>query len=231
MQMPDLTEIRFDEKGLVPAVAQEWETGEVLMVAYMTREALDKTLSTGRAHYWSRSRKKLWMKGETSGNFQEVKAVYYDCDNDTVLLKVEQTGVACHTGERTCFFRRLDKGKEERPVPPLPPLPPEGPGIIKELYRVIRERKGASPESSYVASLYEKGLEKILEKVKEESGEFIEAARGDDREAIVREISDLWFHTMVLLGHEDIDIDRVFVELKERFGRSGLEEKESRKKR
>jgi phosphoribosyl-ATP pyrophosphohydrolase/phosphoribosyl-AMP cyclohydrolase len=228
----DRTEIRFDEKGLVPAVAQEATTGEVLMVAYMNREALIKTLSTGRAHYWSRSRKKLWMKGETSGNYQEVEAVYYDCDNDTVLLKVVQTGVACHTGERTCFFRRLDKGKEERPVPPpLPPVPTEGPGIIKELYRVIRERKGASPESSYVASLYEKGPEKILEKVQEESGELIEAARGDDKEAIVGELCDLWFHTMVLLGEKDIAMSEVFGELKKRFGRSGIEEKESRKKR
>jgi phosphoribosyl-ATP pyrophosphohydrolase/phosphoribosyl-AMP cyclohydrolase len=223
MQTQNLTEIKFDDKGLVPAVAQEKATGEVLMLAYMNREALEKTLSTGRAHYFSRSRGKLWLKGETSGNYQEVKEVYYDCDNDTVLMKVEQKGVACHTGERTCFFRRLDKGQKREP--------PSGPEILNELYRVIIERKGASPESSYVASLYAKGLEKILKKVGEESSELIDASRGGRSKEMVHEICDLWFHTMVLLGHTGIDLEEVFGELKRRFGTSGIEEKESRKKK
>lgn len=223
----DTSNIKFDEKGLVPAVAQEAATGEVLMVAYMNQEALDKTLATGRAHYFSRSRGKLWQKGETSGNFQDVKAVYYDCDSDTVLLKVEQTGPACHTGERTCFFRRLDSGAKEGAAPPASP---EGPGILTELYCVIRARKGALPEKSYVASLYEKGLGKILDKVTEESRELVEAAGGDKKEEVVSELCDLWFHTLVLLGEKDIDIKEVFAELQRRFGTSGIEEKESRKK-
>jgi phosphoribosyl-ATP pyrophosphohydrolase/phosphoribosyl-AMP cyclohydrolase len=225
MQTRNLSEIKFDEKGLVPAVTQEKATGEVLMLAYMNSEALEKTLSTGRAHYFSRSRGRLWLKGETSGNFQEVKEVYYDCDNDTILMKVEQKGVACHTGERTCFFRRLDGGpkKETGTI--------SGPEILNELYRVIIERKGARPESSYVASLYEKGLEKILKKVSEESSELIEASKGGKREEIVHEICDLWFHSMVLLGNTGIDLEDVFKELGRRFGTSGIEEKESRKKK
>jgi phosphoribosyl-ATP pyrophosphohydrolase/phosphoribosyl-AMP cyclohydrolase len=220
-----LSEIKFDDRGLVPAVTQDVGTGEVLMVAYMTREALEKTLNSGRAHYFSRSKQKLWLKGETSGNFQDVKEVYYDCDCDTILLKVKQTGVACHTGERTCFFRRLDGG-QEKGIEPL-----AGPGILKELFRVILERKGAGPESSYVASLYSKGLNKMLEKVSEESGEFVKAARGGNKEEIVHELCDLWFHTMVLLGQSDIDIEEVFGELKRRFGTSGIEEKKARKKK
>jgi phosphoribosyl-ATP pyrophosphohydrolase/phosphoribosyl-AMP cyclohydrolase len=219
----DISIIKFDEKGLVPAVAQEVTTGEVLMVAYMTKEALEKTLETGRAHYFSRSRNTLWQKGETSGNFQDVTGVYYDCDNDTVLVKVKQTGVACHTGERTCFFRRLDNGPREGA--------PTGAGIIKELQGVIVSRKGADPGSSYVASLYEKGLKKILAKITEESRELVEASRGGNKEEIVHEISDLWFHTMTLLGYKEIDIEEVFTEFSNRFGTSGIEEKETRGKK
>jgi phosphoribosyl-ATP pyrophosphohydrolase/phosphoribosyl-AMP cyclohydrolase len=225
MQTPDLKEIKFDERGLVPAVAQEAASGEVLMLAYMNREALEKTLSTGKAHYFSRSRNKLWLKGETSGNFQEVKGVYYDCDNDTLLLKVRQKGVACHTGERSCFFRRLDNGAVTKTATT------PGPAILKELYRVIVERKGARAESSYVASLYAKGLKKILKKISEETGELIEASEGGNNKEIVHELCDLWFHTMVLLGHIDIDVEEVFGELKRRFGTSGIQEKGSRKKK
>jgi phosphoribosyl-ATP pyrophosphohydrolase/phosphoribosyl-AMP cyclohydrolase len=219
----DLSIIKFDEKGLVPAVAQENSTGEVLMVAYMNPEALEKTLSTRRAHYYSRSRKTLWKKGETSGHFQDVEGVYYDCDSDTILLIVRQTGAACHTGERTCFFRRLDEG----PATPAP----AGVGIITGLQGVIASRQGADPDSSYVASLFEKGTEKILDKVAEESAELIEAARGGKTEDIVHELSDLWFHTLVLLGQKDIDVEEVYSELRRRFGTSGIIEKQSREKK
>lgn len=229
-----IDEIKFDEKGLVPAIAQEASTGEVLMLACMNKEAVEKTLSTGRAHYFSRSRKRLWLKGETSGNFQDVESVYYDCDADAILLLVRQTGVACHTGERTCFFRRLDK-KESRPpmigFNPMIGFSPSTPSVITEVYKVILERKKASPEKSYVASLYAGGLKKIAAKIEEEAKELIEAAEKKDKKEIVRELADLWFHTLVLLGYKDIDIEAVYGELSKRFGVSGIEEKKSREKK
>ncbi len=223
--------IKFDERGLVPAVAQEATTGEVLMLAYMNREALEKTLSSGMAHYYSRSREKLWKKGETSGNVQQVLELLYDCDGDTILLKVAQSGVACHEGERSCFFRRIEAkafkaaGKSETDAAATGDA-----GVINELYKVILERKDASPDKSYVASLYSKGVQKIAAKVHEESAELINAARKEGREEVIHEFCDLWFHTLVLIGIEDIKIEEVFAELKRRFGTSGLEEKASRKK-
>ncbi len=212
-------DIRFDEKGLVPAVSQDILTGRVLMLAYMNREALERTISTGRAHYYSRSRRRLWMKGETSGNVQEVESIYYDCDGDTLLLMVRQKGHPCHTGKKTCFFRTID-GREEMP---------ETPHVLGELYRVLVERKSASPERSYVADLYEKGIERIVEKVREEAGEVVDAVE-KGRNELIHEICDLWFHTMVLMCYRDIGLDEVFGEFARRFGISGIEEKERRKK-
>lgn len=220
----DINSIKFDDRGLIPAIAQEEATGEVLMLAYMNKESLEKTLATGKAYYYSRSRKKLWLKGETSGNLQEVHSISYDCDCDTLLLKIHQTGVACHTGERSCFYRTMEGlGKEaSKPV---------GAEVITALYKVLLERKGAAGnEKSYVASLYAKGTDKIAEKIAEESAELIEAAREKDNKEIVYELCDLWFHTLVMLGHKDIDISEVFTELARRFGTSGIEEKASRGK-
>ncbi|MBI3756300.1 MAG: bifunctional phosphoribosyl-AMP cyclohydrolase/phosphoribosyl-ATP diphosphatase HisIE [Deltaproteobacteria bacterium] len=218
--MFDISRIKFDKNGLAPAIAQDYLAGDVLMMAYMNKEALEKTLSTGRAHYFSRSRNKLWLKGETSGNFQEVKAIYYDCDEDAILLKINQTGVACHTGERSCFFRRLDKGEQES----------ASLTILSGLFETIKQRKNVSPEKSYVASLYAKGLDKILEKVKEESGELIDAAKSGKKEEIIHETADLLFHAFVLLGQKDISLQEILNELKRRTGVSGIEEKASRKK-
>lgn len=217
----DLENIKFNGEGLIPAIAQDASTGEVLMLAYMNKESLSLTLSTGRAHYWSRSRKSLWLKGDTSGNYQNVKSVLYDCDGDTILLQVEPMGPACHTGERTCFFRSLD-GKGTKPT---------GPRVLTELYSIIKERKKAAPDKSYVASLYAKGLPKILEKVGEESAELIEAARDKGRDDVVYEFCDLLFHSMVLLSNEGIEMDEAYRELARRFGISGIEEKESRGKK
>ncbi len=217
-----ISDIKFNEKGLVPAVAQDWRTKEVLMLAWMNEEALGLTLSTGKAHYYSRSRKKLWLKGETSGNIQEVRDVRYDCDADAILLAVESRGPACHTGERSCFYRSLMEGGEREAERP------QGAEVIKELYNIVLERKKASPEKSYVASLYAKGLPKILEKVEEESGELIDAAREKGKADVVYEMSDLWFHTLVLLANEGIGIEEIFAELSRRFGLSGIEEKKSR---
>lgn len=216
----DLSVIKFDDRGLVPAIAQDWQTGDVLMLAYMNKESVDLTISTCRAHYFSRSRNKLWLKGETSGHYQDVRALYYDCDGDTLLLRVEQTGVACHTGEQTCFFRRLDEGLADAEA---------GPSIINKVYKAILQRKAADPESSYVASLYAKGTDKILEKVKEESEEFIDAAKGCNSQDIVHELTDLLFHSFVLLGEKDIPIERLFMELNRRFGTSGIVEKRLRR--
>jgi phosphoribosyl-ATP pyrophosphohydrolase/phosphoribosyl-AMP cyclohydrolase len=214
----DISKIKFDSNGLVPAIAQDINTSEVLMMAYMNREALEKTVSTGRAHYWSRSREKLWLKGETSGNFQDVLAVHYDCDADTILLTVDPAGPACHTGEVSCFFRALKEGAKTGGQA----------DILKELYNVLKARKDADPDKSYVASLYEKGLGKILEKVEEESGELREAASSKGVKEIVHETADLWFHTLVLLAYKGVGVEEVLGELARRFGTSGHVEKASR---
>lgn len=215
----DIPEIKYNEKGLVPAIAQDTRTGEVLMMAWMNEESLSLTLSTGKAHYFSRSRGKLWLKGETSGNVQNVQSVRYDCDGDTILLGVVPMGPACHTGERSCFYRSImEKGGEKG----------ASPQVLTELYAVLMERKKADPEKSYVASLYAKGLSKILEKVEEESGELVEAAKEKGRSDVIYEMADLWFHTLVLLANEDIGTEEIFGELARRFGLSGIEEKMSR---
>lgn len=220
----DLDEIKFSSHGLIPAIAQDSVTGEVLMLAYMNRESLEKTLETRRVHYYSRSRGELWLKGETSGNFQELKAIYYDCDCDTLLLKIEQTGEgACHTGSRSCFFRRLDVKSAT--------LVTEGAAILPILSRIIEGRKEADPDSSYVASLYKGGRELINSKVTEESGELIEAASLGVKKDIIHEAADLWFHSMVLLSNEGIKIEELFDEFARRFGTSGVEEKKSRDKK
>lgn len=219
--MTDISGIKFNSEGLVPAVAQDIRTREVLMLAYMDKEALEKTLSTGKAHYWSRSRKTLWQKGETSGNFLNVKSIYYDCDSDAVLLLVEPEGPACHTGERSCFFNRLSGGLADT----------SGPAVMGELYRTAVERKDADPAKSYIASLYSKGLSNILIKVMEECLETVEAAEEMGEKELVCETADLWFHTVVLLGYKAVDIEKVFSELKKRQGKSGHAEKMSREKK
>ena len=219
--MLNLDAIRFDERGLVPAIAQDWLTGEVLMLAYMNREALEKTLATGRVHYYSRSRQSLWLKGETSGNFQQLVSIHYDCDGDTLLVKVAQQGNACHTGSRSCFFNPLFE----------PPEPSQGADIIVRLFETIESRKGASPQTSYTASLYDKGLPKIAEKIYEEASELIVAAKKEGRKELVHELCDLWYHSLVLLAYRDGKLEDVLKELARRFGTSGIEEKRSRKNR
>lgn len=222
MKLENINIIKFNEKGLVPAIVQEYSTGRVLMLAYMNKEALEKTFSTGRAHYFSRSRNKLWLKGETSGNFQEVKAVYYDCDEDAILLSVHQTGAACHTGEESCFFRMFGNGNSAENQKPS--------DTLSELFKTIKNRKNASPDKSYVASLYAKGVDKILDKIKEESGELIDAAKKGEKKEVIHETADLLFHNLVLLGATDIDLQEILDELKKRAGVSGIAEKASRKK-
>ncbi|MBI5970259.1 MAG: bifunctional phosphoribosyl-AMP cyclohydrolase/phosphoribosyl-ATP diphosphatase HisIE [Deltaproteobacteria bacterium] len=217
----DISKIKFGVDGLIPAIAQDAETLEVLMLAYMNAEALTKTLSTGKAHFFSRSRKKLWLKGETSGNFLDVKSVYYDCDADALLLLTAPYGPACHTGEKSCFYSLLS-GEKKTGSP--------GPLILRELSGVIESRKTASSERSYVASLFSKGLPKILDKIQEESGELIEAGREKTGKDVIHETVDLWFHTMVLLSQRGIKIVEVWKEFGRRFGASGIDEKNLRGK-
>ncbi|HEY4911314.1 MAG TPA: bifunctional phosphoribosyl-AMP cyclohydrolase/phosphoribosyl-ATP diphosphatase HisIE [Methylomirabilota bacterium] len=200
-------ELKWDAQGLIPTVAQETATGEVLMVAWMDREALEKTLETGLVHYWSRSRRVLWRKGETSGHDQHVDGVYADCDRDTLLVQVHQDGVACHTGARTCFFSRLGGSA-------APQAAGAGPAILEVLERVLESRKVERPAGSYSAGLFERGEPQICRKIGEEATEVVTAALGGEGDArVVSEVADLWFHTMVLLASRGIPLRQVFEEL------------------
>jgi len=205
-------ELKWDAQGLIPAVAQETVTGEVLMVAWMDHQALAKTLESGLAHYWSRSRRALWRKGETSGHEQHVDGVYADCDGDTLLVQVHQEGVACHTGARTCFFTRLEGGE-------APALSGAGPAMLEVLERVLQSRKVERPEGSYTAGLFARGETQICRKIGEEATEVVTAALGGEGDPrVISEVADLWFHTMVLLAARGIPLRRVFEQLAARHG-------------
>ncbi|MBI3606676.1 MAG: bifunctional phosphoribosyl-AMP cyclohydrolase/phosphoribosyl-ATP diphosphatase HisIE [Nitrospirae bacterium] len=215
-------ELRFDRAGLISAVIQERDSGRVLMVAYMNRESLDLTLKTGFTHFWSRSRKALWKKGETSGHTQRVVSLRVDCDGDALLVEVDQEGPACHTGEASCFFRRSADGRWTRDDIPVgssvasPPVSAER-TVLDRVYAVIRDRKAHPREESYVASLFQGGIDRILKKVAEEAGEVVIASKNGGRDAIVWETADLWFHTLVALGYHDISPQAIFDELERRF--------------
>jgi len=205
-------ELRWDERGLIPAVVQETETGEVLMVAWMDRQALDLTRSTGLSHFWSRSREASWRKGETSGHVQHVDGIYADCDRDTLLVQVHQEGVACHTGARTCFFTRLAESSAGAPRAGA-----DGPALLEVLERLVTSRKVSAPPGSYVAALLARGEAHICRKVGEEAIEVVTAALGGEGdERLVAEIADLWFHSLVLLVSRGVPLRRVFAELARR---------------
>lgn len=197
-------EIKFDDRGLVPAVVQDADTKKVLMLAYMNKESIKKTLEEKEACYYSRSRKELWKKGETSGNIQKVKGFYYDCDKDSILIIVEQTGVACHTGEFSCFFNEVLKAENEEA------------DVLKDLYNLLEDRKENPIEGSYTNYLFEKGLDKILKKVGEETSEVIIGAKNKSKEELVYEISDLVYHVLVLMVNENINIEDIKKELRGR---------------
>jgi len=220
--------IDWDKSPLIPAIAQDYKTKKVLMLAYMDKVALKLTLSTKIAHYFSRSRQRIWKKGETSGNIQKVKDIFIDCDDDTILLLVEQVGgAACHTGRESCFFTKLETSQIiSNPIENST----DNYSIIDKLYHTIQERKKADPKESYVASLYDKGENQILKKVVEESGEFCFAVKDSKEEEIVYEAADLIFHSLVALSYKNINPEKVKNELKKRFGTSGIEEKKNRKK-
>jgi phosphoribosyl-ATP pyrophosphohydrolase/phosphoribosyl-AMP cyclohydrolase len=211
----DISALRFNEQGLIPAIVQDVASGRVLMLAYMNREALERTLATGLVHYWSRSRAQLWQKGETSGHIQHLRDLRYDCDADTLLVIVDQEGVACHTGEPSCFFQRISEIPE-------PPQLPVSEGLLQQLYAVVQERKRRAPQESYVATLMARGQDQVLKKVMEEAAEVLMASKDGRPEAIVYEMADLWFHAIVALGWHDISPQEVLQELQRRFGQSGL---------
>ena len=206
----NLDQMRFDERGLIPAIVQDAESGEVLMLAYMNGESLNRTLETGESHFWSRSRQQLWHKGETSGNTQAVVSMRLDCDGDALLLRVRQKGVACHTGHYTCFYRDIES--------PVSFDPQEGEAaslkqdgdtgslgeVLGGLARRIHERNVDRPESSYTAQLLNGGIDRILKKIGEESGEVIIAAKNHKREEILWESADLLYHLMVMWEAEDV---------------------------
>ncbi|EEG77683.1 bifunctional phosphoribosyl-AMP cyclohydrolase/phosphoribosyl-ATP diphosphatase HisIE [Dethiobacter alkaliphilus] len=200
-----ITNLKFDQNGLIPAVVQDAETGRVLMLAYMNEESLKKTVETGETWFFSRSRNELWHKGATSGHIQKVRRIDFDCDKDALLVQVEQTGVACHTGAATCFYQSLS-GAENLDIG----------NFLPELERIIAERKVNKPEGSYVAKLFDKGLDRILKKVGEEAGEVIIAAKNEDRNELIYESGDLIFHLLVLLAEKDVAVSEVLSELARR---------------
>ncbi|MFO7815139.1 MAG: bifunctional phosphoribosyl-AMP cyclohydrolase/phosphoribosyl-ATP diphosphatase HisIE [Halanaerobiales bacterium] len=203
--------LKYNEKGLIPAVVQDLNTKEVLMVAYVSKESLEKTLQTGETVFYSRSRQKLWHKGETSGNIQKVQEIYYDCDQDTLLILVEPAGPACHTGKTSCFYRKMAESKEERKKQNK-----KG-DIINLLYDLITSRRQELPKDSYTTYLFEEGLDKILKKIGEESSEVIIAAKNEPKAELVNETVDLIYHLLVLLVEKEVDLAQISKELNNRF--------------
>ncbi|UXE61735.1 MAG: bifunctional phosphoribosyl-AMP cyclohydrolase/phosphoribosyl-ATP diphosphatase HisIE [Woronichinia naegeliana WA131] len=200
-------EIRFNEQGLIPAIAQDYLDGTVLMLAWMNRESLEKTLETGDVWYWSRSRQELWHKGATSGHLQKLKGIRYDCDSDALLLTIEQEGdIACHTGERSCFHQ-VDHQKSPPPA-----------DMLSELFAVICDRRDHPNEQSYTCKLLAGGDNKILKKIGEEGAEVVMACKDNDPDGIAGEVADLFYHTLVALAHHQVELRAVYRKLAERRG-------------
>jgi phosphoribosyl-ATP pyrophosphohydrolase/phosphoribosyl-AMP cyclohydrolase len=251
--------VKFGADGLIPAIVQDVADGAVLMVAYMNRESLALSLQTGRTWFYSRSRQSLWQKGATSGHFQYIREVLGDCDQDALLVKVDQVGVACHEGYRSCFFRQLtpagweitaesasgrqlcasagmappgatmssaalvvdeasnaDAGSEEHDLDPAPTQAGAGEDILDLLFAVIRDRQRTLPENSYTTHLFQKGIDRIAQKVGEEAVEVVIAGKNRDRDEIVNESADLVYHLLVLLAECDVSLDDIRNKLAER---------------
>ena len=214
-----LNELKFDDKGLIPAITQDYKSDEVLMMAYMNEESLHKTIETGKAHYYSRSRQTLWLKGETSGHYQYVKSISIDCDNDTLLMKVDQVKAACHTGHRSCFFRKIEADGLKIPAGNMPDTAnsmSSGSEVLKEVFDIISDRVVHPKEGSYTNYLFEKGLDKILKKIGEETAEVIIAAKNKSNSEIRCETADLLYHIMVMLVERGMTLDEIYEKLKER---------------
>jgi phosphoribosyl-ATP pyrophosphohydrolase/phosphoribosyl-AMP cyclohydrolase len=211
--------LKFDQQGLIPAILQDAETREVLMVAYMNAEAVRRTVESGDAWFWSRSRQELWHKGATSGNYQRVSRMQVDCDGDAILLDVHPDGPACHTGATSCFFQSIEEsladGSGEAAAASEIPAS-SGTGVVEELASVIAQRHRDMPEGSYVAGLLAAGIDRIAKKVGEEAAETIIAAKNAAHDEIVWEVADLWFHSLVLLEASGVPVQDVWAELERR---------------
>jgi len=196
--------LKFNDQGLVPAIVQDYLDGTVLMMAWMNQESLDQTLATGETWFWSRSRQELWHKGASSGHFQRVRELRYDCDADVLLVTVQQIGVACHLGEQSCFHRLADGQKSPPPA-----------DTLSQVFRVIEARKQQPSTESYTSRLLAKGNNQIVKKIGEEAVE-VALATTEGRERLISEIGDLWYHSLVLLTFHGIDITEVYQELQQR---------------
>jgi phosphoribosyl-ATP pyrophosphohydrolase/phosphoribosyl-AMP cyclohydrolase len=213
-----LENVRWDETGLVPAIVQHAATGQVLTLAYMNQESLRLSLETGQTWFWSRSRQELWHKGATSGNTQQIVRMSLDCDGDSLVVQVNPQGPACHTGEETCFYRDIAVGTDQE----LQRAAYSGSGrfaVLAELEAVIAERERTRPEGAYTTYLFDKGVDKILKKVGEETAETIIAAKNKDNDELRLEVSDLIYHLLVLLQERKLPLDDIMAELNRRHER------------
>jgi len=213
--------IRFGPDGLLPAIVQDVTDGTVLTLAYMNEEALELTRRTGYTHFWSRSRQTLWHKGETSGNVQRVVSMFYDCDGDALLVQVQQHNVACHTGQRSCFYRALPLSEAVSAASEAENTIPAPTAILDALYHLILTRRDTGADTSYVKKLFQRGQDVMCKKVAEEAAEVLLASKNGSPAEIVYEMADLWFHALVLLGHHTIHPSEVLRELQRRFGQPG----------
>ena len=212
---------------LIPVITQDSSSNEVLMLAYVNKEALELTLKTGFAHYFSRSKQRIWKKGESSNHTQEIVDIFLDCDNDTLLFKVIQEGVACHTGRKSCFFTNI---QNEKIVEDVLVDTSKTYSVIDSLYHTIQERKNEDTTKSYTAKLLKGDTNSMLKKIVEEAGEFCFAIKDKNKDEAIYEAADIAYHILVAMASLNIDPDRVKQELKRRFSISGIEEKNSRKK-
>ena len=199
----DISKLKFDEKGLIPAIVVDAQTNQVLTLAYMNEESLRISMEKKLTCFWSRSRQELWLKGETSGNYQHIVSITADCDYDALVVKVTKDGPACHLGEESCFHNPV-LGEEAAPF------------RLEGLYDLLMDRKATLPEGSYTTYLFQKGLDKILKKVGEESTEVIIAGKAEDKAETIYEIADLMYHVMVLMVEMGISVDDVMAELASR---------------
>ncbi len=199
----NFSDLKFDEKGLIPVVVQDCRTKEVLTLAYMNQESLKMTIEKGETYFFSRSRNEIWHKGETSGNYQKVKSISYDCDCDSILIQVEPLGPTCHTGNRSCFYRSLVGEKKE--------------DILTKLYDRIVGRKNNPVEGSYTNYLFTKGIDKILKKIGEEAAEVIIAGKNQEKHETIYESADLIYHLFVLLVEKGITLEEIYEEIEKRY--------------
>ncbi|MEW8979084.1 MAG: bifunctional phosphoribosyl-AMP cyclohydrolase/phosphoribosyl-ATP diphosphatase HisIE [Symbiobacterium sp.] len=230
--MMETVKLKWGPDGLIPAVVQDVKTGQVLMQAYMNEEALRLTLETGTAWYWSRSRQELWQKGATSGHYQRVREVRTDCDGDSLLLLVEQEGVACHEGTYSCFTRRVDGSPRALvdtafwPIQPDETVPYDIGTVLRELTAVLVDRRAHPEPGSYTSKLFTKGADAYCKKIGEEATEVVLAVKNRDRENLAFEVADVWFHTLIALVDNGLGPRDVAEELARRRGKRREKEKE-----